>query len=511
LPDQIDVYVRRALNHLSYVARSSESTILESFPKAPKLPWSAFKTKAGISQKVALEFLKHNGLIQIKHRPGFSGIYITVIATRGFEYLPDPEGMQRVRSTARPVFPIPHAGATRMEDLDESSLDILEYLGGLPDDCAPSVEPIAKELSLDLRAASDGLILLEAGGYVESIRPDDYPVQNGRFSISDRGRALLAVRRKAAREDAVELSKIAQLVNRLIKDDLNLSREALRREIQRLLAECAARGILHSGAMIATIEEAIIRELRARAERTVATLGRVLQSSSRLVNYDEIRQMYDEATHDMFADANETFADTIRASGIRNVSESRLAALVGAEEDILGKTHAELELLAAQQSKGQAQVSFSSESDNSPKSNKVFITHGHDHAVRDAIQAYLFGLGLVPVVLEDAANVGQTIIEKLEKNADVSYAVVILSPDDVGRSKNPADAPLQPRARQNVVFELGYLMAKLGRRSVAVLLPDPALERPTNIEGIVWIQYDSGGGWKYRLQVELKAVGFALK
>jgi predicted nucleotide-binding protein len=84
------------------------------------------------------------------------------------------------------------------------------------------------------------------------------------------------------------------------------------------------------------------------------------------------------------------------------------------------------------------------------------------------------------------------------------YAVVLLTADDMGRARNEQD--LKPRARQNVVFELGYFFAHLSRQNVAVLL-DAGVQRPTDIDGLVYIKRDPDGGWKVKLAKELNEAG----
>ena len=140
-------------------------------------------------------------------------------------------------------------------------------------------------------------------------------------------------------------------------------------------------------------------------------------------------------------------------------------------------------------------------------SRKVFVTHGHDHSARNEVALFLHEVGLTPIIMENQANEGRTLIEKFEKDSDAAYAIIIMSPDDLGRAKNSGDEKLQPRARQNVVFELGFFFGKSTRKRVAVLNTDAELERPTNIEGIAWILLDAHGGWKHMLTRELKAVG----
>ncbi|MDP3340774.1 nucleotide-binding protein [Frigidibacter sp.] len=139
-----------------------------------------------------------------------------------------------------------------------------------------------------------------------------------------------------------------------------------------------------------------------------------------------------------------------------------------------------------------------------PMSNKVFIVHGHDGEAREAVARFLSNLGFEPVILNEQANQGRTIIEKVEANADVGFAVVLLTPDDFGRAKSADD--LEPRARQNVLLELGYFMAKLGRDKVCALRRGE-VSIPSDFAGVVWEEMDVAGGWRQKLGRELQAAG----
>jgi predicted nucleotide-binding protein len=137
--------------------------------------------------------------------------------------------------------------------------------------------------------------------------------------------------------------------------------------------------------------------------------------------------------------------------------------------------------------------------------NEVFIVHGHDNEALHDVSKFVERLGLTPVVLHEKANAGRTIIEKFEAHSNVSYAIVLLTADDVGASKDKKDA-LKSRARQNVIFELGYFFAKIGRSRVCGLLRG-IIETPSDYDGIVYIPMDEGGGWKLFLAKELKQAG----
>ena len=142
---------------------------------------------------------------------------------------------------------------------------------------------------------------------------------------------------------------------------------------------------------------------------------------------------------------------------------------------------------------------------NTKERNKknVFIVHGHDNAAKEEIARFITKIGLNPIILHEQVNMGLTIIEKFEKYSETSYAVVIMTPDDVGDSIKRSDK-LHQRARQNVIFELGYFFGKLGRKNVCALLKGD-IERPSDSDGILYIALDNEGGWKLPLVKELKS------
>ncbi len=137
-------------------------------------------------------------------------------------------------------------------------------------------------------------------------------------------------------------------------------------------------------------------------------------------------------------------------------------------------------------------------------SNKVFIVHGHDGEAKAEVARFIEKLGFTPVILHELASKGRTIIEKVESNSDVSFAVVLLTPDDEGNEKGK---PPEPRARQNVVLELGYFVGRLGRDRVCALRRGD-VEIPSDFDGVVYETYDDHGAWKSKLAKELEAARF---
>jgi len=139
--------------------------------------------------------------------------------------------------------------------------------------------------------------------------------------------------------------------------------------------------------------------------------------------------------------------------------------------------------------------------------SRVFIVHGHDEAAKYAVQALLERLGLEGVILDEQTGRGDTIIAKFEREAgNAAFAVVLLTPDDKGGVATGGVNQLKPRARQNVIFELGYFAAKLGRGRVCALRRGD-VEIPSDFSGVQYLPYDDGGAWRIALAKEMRDAG----
>ena len=135
----------------------------------------------------------------------------------------------------------------------------------------------------------------------------------------------------------------------------------------------------------------------------------------------------------------------------------------------------------------------------------MFVVHGHDEAAKEAVARFLAKLDLEPIVLHEQPNQGRTVIEKFERHADVDFAVVLLTPDDAGYAvKAPNEA--KPRARQNVIFELGYFVGRLGRSRVCALHKGN-VEILSDYDGVIYVSMDDPQGWRLLLAREIKAAG----
>lgn len=141
------------------------------------------------------------------------------------------------------------------------------------------------------------------------------------------------------------------------------------------------------------------------------------------------------------------------------------------------------------------------------KGNKVFVVHGHDSEAKITVARTLERLGLEAVILHEQPDEGKTIIEKLETyTSEAAYAIVLYTECDVGRAKEEGEENNKSRARQNVVFEHGLFIGSLGRRNVCALVKGK-VEKPGDVDGVVYITMDNEGAWKLQLCSNMKSAG----
>ncbi|GIP30365.1 hypothetical protein J23TS9_54950 [Paenibacillus sp. J23TS9] len=138
---------------------------------------------------------------------------------------------------------------------------------------------------------------------------------------------------------------------------------------------------------------------------------------------------------------------------------------------------------------------------------KVFIVHGHDDLAKTEVARFIEKLGFDPIILHEQASSGKTIIEKIETYSNVGFGIVLYTPCDLGGQRNSKD--FQPRARQNVVFEHGFLMGKIGRNNVCALVKDK-VETPNDISGVVYIALDAHRAWHIAVAKELRNSGYTV-
>ena len=171
---------------------------------------------------------------------------------------------------------------------------------------------------------------------------------------------------------------------------------------------------------------------------------------------------------------------------------------------MLGKGRTKL--LSLEEELATAQESASS---GDPSRDGVFIVHGRDEQLKEQVERLLIDLGIEPVILHQLSNSGRTIIEKLEAASEsVTFAIVLLTPDDVGKLAVESDDE-KPRARQNVILELGFYIGKLGRNRVCALYK-PEVDLPSDYDGVLYVSVEDSLGWKASLMKELESAGFSI-
>lgn len=134
--------------------------------------------------------------------------------------------------------------------------------------------------------------------------------------------------------------------------------------------------------------------------------------------------------------------------------------------------------------------------------SKVFIAHGHNEGLKESVARLLEKQGIEAIILHEQPNQGRTIIEKFENYSDVGAAICLFTSDDDGKSKK--EEALNPRARQNVVFEAGFFMGRLGRERT-IILAEQGVELPSDMQGIVYTDSDY---WQMDVLTELDTMGY---
>ena len=136
---------------------------------------------------------------------------------------------------------------------------------------------------------------------------------------------------------------------------------------------------------------------------------------------------------------------------------------------------------------------------------KIFIAYGHDEDAKNAVALLIKNLGLRDIVFDEQPNAVHAVIDQFENHANVGFAIALLTPDDVGSSKDrPGD--VKPRARQNVIFEFGYFIGKIGRQCVCALYK-AGVELPSQYPDVLYLPMDPDGMWKDQLARKMRNAG----
>lgn len=143
---------------------------------------------------------------------------------------------------------------------------------------------------------------------------------------------------------------------------------------------------------------------------------------------------------------------------------------------------------------------------NEVNKTQVFIVHGHDEAAKAKTARFVEKLGFLPIILHEQSSSGKTIIEKIEEYSNVGFGIVLYTQCDIGAKKGEENN-LNYRARQNVIFEHGYLIGKIGRRNVCALVKGD-IETPNDISGVVFVKMDDEDAWHLKIAKELRSSGY---
>jgi predicted nucleotide-binding protein len=141
--------------------------------------------------------------------------------------------------------------------------------------------------------------------------------------------------------------------------------------------------------------------------------------------------------------------------------------------------------------------------------DQVFLVHGHNEAITQEVARFLERLAVKVTILREQPNSGRTIIEKFMDYSNVAFAVVLLTGDDRGGKSTDQYKEQKPRARQNVIFELGFFIGKLGRNRVCALFQE-AVDIPSDYAGVLFVPIDAGGAWRLSLTREMKEAGLTI-
>ena len=194
-----------------------------------------------------------------------------------------------------------------------------------------------------------------------------------------------------------------------------------------------------------------------------------------------------------------------RTSNVAILSCYTKAGIIQSDELITDITN---EILSEAKKELRKTRNISKENKLTLNKKQIFIVHGHDDKLKLEVARFIEKLGLEAIILSEQANKGKTIIEKIEENTDVGYGIVLYTPCDKGGTADTPYEKMKLRARQNVIFEHGYLIGKLGRERVCALV-DGNIEYPSDINGVVYISYQDQ--WQHKISEELKSIGYKIK
>ena len=134
--------------------------------------------------------------------------------------------------------------------------------------------------------------------------------------------------------------------------------------------------------------------------------------------------------------------------------------------------------------------------------NNIFIVHGHNGGVKDKVANFISKLGIEPIILNEQIDRGRTLLEKLEEYSDIKAAIIIFTNEDAGSN---GDSEYEKKARQNLIFEAGYFLGKLGNKNIIVIAEQGVIP-PSVLDGHPYFKMDQEEKWKTDITKKLKSM-----
>lgn len=222
-------------------------------------------------------------------------------------------------------------------------------------------------------------------------------------------------------------------------------------------------------------------------------------------NFEMLKQVFNHPDNDYMDSYNHAGYTFLGQMGeVQNNPVQTKKNLIGYKLSELKSLLAKADLIRSEKANGSTTLQLT----NQISKSEVFIVHGHDDLAKTQAARFVEKLGLKPIILHEQTSSGKTIIEKIEEYSNVGFGIVLYTPCDKG-CKNGEEANLLNRARQNVVFEHGYLIGKIGRQNVCALVKGQ-LEVPNDISGVVYVKMDPDESWQIKIARELRSSGYEI-